>query len=81
MLNWTSCSGCDCGNSPTGECRIHPRPISILSSRQPYRCPVCFGVGRVAAGFYSRVGTNTWTTNTIEPEECRSCGGTGLVWS
>ena len=48
-------------------------------NKKPYACPVCFGRGRVASGFYSSTG-NTWVTSTIVPEPCRSCGGTGVIW-
>jgi DnaJ-class molecular chaperone len=45
--------------------------VTLSKERRPYCCPVCYGVGHVAAGFYARVSV---------PEQCRSCGGTGIVW-
>ena len=46
----------------------------------PYRCPVCEGRGIVAMGFYMATGA-TWGVGTIfGPEQCRSCGGGGIVW-
>lgn len=46
----------------------------------PHQCPVCLGVGQVANGFYARVGTQTWSAASLEPERCRSCDGSGVVW-
>ena len=42
----------------------------------PHRCPVCNGVGKVPAGFYSMGIAST----TSMPETCRSCNGTGIIW-
>jgi hypothetical protein len=39
---------------------------------RPFVCPVCGGTGDVAAGFYREDSTQT---------SCRSCSGTGVVWS
>ena len=40
--------------------------------KTPHRCPVCEGKGFVPNGFY--ITTNGhWTTNSLEPEKCRSC--------
>ncbi len=47
---------------------------------QPFRCPVCFGKGIVDAGFYSSPA-ETWPSSSTTPEKCRSCDGTGIVWS
>lgn len=43
------------------------------------RCPVCNGNGLVPNGFYNMTG-NIWTTADASPEQCRSCGGRGIVW-
>ena len=43
----------------------------------PHRCPVCNGVGKVPAGFYSMANALAST----EPEQCRACNGTGIMWS
>jgi hypothetical protein len=41
-------------------------------------CPVCKGRGFVPNGFYH--GTEqSWTTNSLLPESCRSCQGAGFV--
>ena len=45
---------------------------------QPYRCPVCNGTGQVLSTFYQEVGN---TTAAIHSVQCRSCGGSGIVWS
>lgn len=43
-------------------------------------CPVCNGVGKVSAGFYSRGGDcQFWTSSGTNPEVCRSCNGKGWV--
>jgi len=47
---------------------------------EPHQCPVCFGVGQVANGFYARVGTTTWAAASLNTERCRSCDGSGIVW-
>lgn len=52
----------------------------ILNTKKPFTCPVCMGRGFVSGGFYSSTG-NSWVTTTTAPEECRSCKGTGVVWS
>ena len=48
----------------------------------PHQCPVCFGRGTVPNGFYSQLasGVQEVTTSGIVPEQCRSCGGSGVVW-
>lgn len=46
----------------------------------PSTCPVCQGRGVVPAGFYSTT-TGQGTTSTMIPEQCRSCEGSGIVWS
>lgn len=54
--------------------------VYFSQRRKPFVCPVCGGRGFVASGFYSSTG-NTWVTTTTAPETCRSCQGTGVVWS
>jgi hypothetical protein len=50
-------------------------------STQPFRCPVCNGVGTLSAGYYNRTGdVLEWTSGDITPIECRACKGTGIVW-
>lgn len=44
--------------------------------RVPHRCPVCEGRGFLPSGFYA--GASSAST---APEGCRSCRGTGVVWS
>jgi DnaJ-class molecular chaperone len=47
--------------------------------REPYSCPVCGGKGAVQPGFYSLFG---WLGTTVAPPEtCRSCDGSGVIWS
>jgi len=47
----------------------------------PHRCPVCEGTGLVPVGFYRAIGTPDYTTSNAAPEQCRSCGGQGIVWA
>lgn len=42
-------------------------------------CPVCFGKGLVANGFYSAPGMPHYPATSTMPESCRSCGGRGIV--
>jgi len=46
-----------------------------------HTCPVCFGRGFVPNGFYSSIGTDRWLSTSIIPEECRSCNGTGIIFT
>lgn len=46
----------------------------------PYRCPICNGSMTVPNGFYNQVN-GYWSTSSLSPEKCRSCNGTGIVWS
>ena len=46
----------------------------------PHRCPVCGGNGFVPNGFYIQI-MGSWSTNSTTPETCRSCNGTGILWS
>src|SRR5208283_3367950 len=41
----------------------------------PHKCPVCNGRGKVPAGFYGDKGIDA------SESPCRSCHGSGLVWS
>lgn len=46
---------------------------------KPYICPVCYGRGQVPSSFYNpRVKE---TTANSDYQKCKSCGGTGIVWS
>ena len=46
----------------------------------PFVCPVCNGRGLVPNGFYRAIGGQGWSSSSLEPEKCRSCWGTGIVW-
>ena len=55
-------------------------PLHPADGAEAHCCPVCGGNGLVPNGFYntlSGIGSTTSTT----PETCRSCNGTGVVWS
>ena len=47
----------------------------------PYKCPICGGSGKVPAGFYDNYKLNDTITSNPFYEICRTCGGTGIVWS
>lgn len=47
-------------------------------STAPFVCPVCQGRRTVPPGFYGFYW-GSGATN-AEPEPCRSCDGTGVVW-
>lgn len=71
------CGHEDCRRTNAAGC-MHP--FSELK-KQPFQCPVCNGVGHVSAGFYLRDGNCLgWTSSSTQPDTCRSCGGTGIVW-
>jgi DnaJ-class molecular chaperone len=43
----------------------------------PHKCPVCEGRGKVPYNFYDLRGTTT----ACSEEVCKSCWGTGILWS
>jgi len=45
----------------------------------PYKCPICGGSGKVPFNFY-KDRPSTSSTISINYEECRSCGGKGVIW-
>jgi hypothetical protein len=49
-----------------------------VSTRQPYRCPICFGTMQVIKGFYDSFSLGS--VSEIGNEPCRSCTN-GVVWS
>ena len=54
------------------------KTITQPAPQTPHRCPVCDGHGIVAAGFYASVTGVSDGTSTA-PEQCRACGGTGVI--
>ncbi len=52
----------------------------IQSGQKPHRCPICYGRGTVATGFYHRMTTTFVSSGTNEQEACRACSGSGIVW-
>ena len=48
------------------------------TKKQPYKCPVCGGKGRVPAGFYSCYH-DTCITDASDVQ-CRTCKGEGIIW-
>jgi DnaJ-class molecular chaperone len=47
----------------------------------PFICPVCGGRGIVREGFYLVMSPASGPTTSVASEPCRSCQGTGIVWS
>lgn len=54
--------------------------MKTVIKTKPHICPVCGGNGIVPRGFYSQT-SGQWSTTDVTPECCRSCNGTGFVWS
>jgi hypothetical protein len=50
-----------------------------VNEKKPHVCPVCWGKGIVPNNFYLTPG-HEWTGQSLSPETCRSCGGSGIVW-
>jgi hypothetical protein len=51
-------------------------------SQIPHRCPVCEGRGIVPHGFYvSPSNQQTYLSSSAAPEVCKSCAGTGVIFS
>lgn len=54
---------------------------------QPNKCPVCYGKGAVKSDFYSPFEVSPdvvkiTPTVTIElTETCRTCNGSGIIWT
>lgn len=71
------CEGCS-GTAGRLGCPKHSPNVSnnIIS---PFRCPICGGNGLVPTGFYEQT-SGQWSVGSAEPEKCRSCDGTGMVW-
>lgn len=70
ILNCPTCSSTAGVNS----CPLHgPHYQGIAPRREPYRCPSCNGYGR-------RIPANPLPL-TDPSESCRSCDGTGILWS
>jgi hypothetical protein len=53
--------------------------LQVSADKQPHCCPVCYGRGFVAQGFYSGTGETFMSAGGTEP--CRSCKGSGIVWN
>lgn len=49
--------------------------------KMPHRCPVCTGLGHVSEGWYLSHPGCGWSGTGVGVEPCRSCVGTGIVWS
>ena len=54
---------------------------SFEQKRHASVCPVCCGKCQVPYGFYNNCDYYTTYTTTSGAVECRSCFGTGVVWS
>ena len=59
------------------EQQIFPSPI-FPDDKKPYCCPVCGGKGLLPHGFY--IPSKAFSSCSTEPETCRTCGGTGVIW-
>ncbi len=54
---------------------------SFDQKRSASVCPVCCGKCQVPNGFYNPYGTTAYTSTSFGVEMCKSCAGTGVVWS
>lgn len=59
-------------------------PIPVVSipaedERHWQTCPVCFGKGLVARGFYNASDMVAWPATGAQAEKCRSCDGRGII--
>ena len=74
-----TCSRCGYAHDLSTTSAVCPVPTQN-NLTQPFTCPVCSGRGKVPSGFYSHVGSDSWTVSHTTPEPCRSCSETGVVW-
>ena len=50
-------------------------------SRKPHCCPICNGTGKVPSTFYDlKIKEMTAVKPVVISENCRGCGGGGIVW-
>ncbi len=56
--------------------KINSQPLE----KTPHKCPICDGKGTVPNGFYNSTN-NTYSTNSTATETCKTCHGSGIVWS
>ena len=75
MLRDDSCPACQ--RMTSGDCGRHN---DNDAQPAPFTCPVCRGIGQVPNGFYRVIGDTSWSSSSQQPEDCRACGGTGVVW-
>jgi len=54
--------------------------ITFHQGATPHRCPICNGNGLVPNGFYNQT-SGYWSTTSLNAEKCRTCNGTGVIWS
>ena len=47
----------------------------------PHKCPVCDGTGLVSKPPWVAGDQSTWVTTELGPYPCKSCGGTGIIWT
>jgi hypothetical protein len=52
-------------------------PLGMDAPRRWQTCPVCHGTTHIPRGFYA--GPYEMPTTSAQPEQCRSCGGRGIV--
>ena len=68
----------ECGTPLAVGCIHFPLPEK-QPIQLPFKCPVCRGNGLVPNGFYRQV-SGDWLAASLEPDKCRSCNGSGIVW-
>ena len=59
--------------------QIHMPGVPLSDNeRKPHICPVCGGKGLLPHGFY--IPSKAFSSCSTEPETCRTCGETGVIW-
>jgi hypothetical protein len=68
-----------CGiNQGSGHSFSYPKVITDEGSKTTvHQCPVCYGRGQVAGGFY--LGNGPVSTSANLMDKCRSCDGKGYL--
>jgi hypothetical protein len=74
---YTHCPYCGTPTDTGYQCpyRCQPKTYSINPEpqRQPFKCPVCNGIGVLSSLYYKGVSG-------YPDKPCHACSGTGIVW-
>ena len=74
MMSGTMCPYCnmDTGGNHELYCPVNQNRLTITpeTKKQPYKCPVCDGKGKVS----------TWYHASATEVQCQACKGEGIIW-